>query len=533
MRRCLKQLKPDRIEDLIAMNALYRPGPMQYIESYIARKHGKENVSYPHPAVEDTLKETYGIAVYQEQVMLLAQKLAGYSLGEADVLRRAIGKKDADKMAQQRDIFIERAMKQDLSKKLATEVFDIIEEFAGYGFNKSHSAAYAILAYQTAYLKAHYPVEFLAANLTFAKETSDIEKLLSECKNFGIEVLPPDVDASYSNFTVENGKIRFGFSKIKNLGSVAADSIIATRKALGGKFESVFQFVMEVDNSVIKRNSFQSLVESGAFDSFGFERNTLFASAEFLQQWRNESKHKKEALLQSLFGEGNSDSDKATPTLPEVPVWSQLDKLKHERDILGIYISGHPLDHYSDEIGAFSSCAIADCPKKGDGKTVSIIGLLSEFSVASKNKNGQPNQTGIGALQDTTSQIKVLIWSNVLDKSYAYLIKDTVVWIEGKLKADNDSFVLIADKILPVSEVRRKMCGAVHIKISIDENEKKLEKIIKILKKNHGGIQTKIHIVDTQKTYRATSREYLTDGSNQMLSELREVIGKDNIWISK
>ncbi|MCD6595145.1 DNA polymerase III subunit alpha [bacterium] len=531
MRRYLKQLKPDSIEDLIAMNALYRPGPMKYIDSYIARKCGSEKVSYPHPDVEDVLKGTYGIAVYQEQIMLLAQRLAGYSLGQADILRRAIGKKKAEIMAQQRDNFIEKAVKKGLSQKMAKKVFDIIEEFAGYGFNKSHSTAYAVLAYQTGYLKYYYPKEFMAANLTFAKSEKHTEELMHECKRLNITIYPPDINKSFEYFTVEGDGIRFGFGKIKNLGHSIIESIVKTRNDIGGKFDGIFNFVESVDGSVLNKKSFLALVDSGAFDSLGVERSVVYASFELLQRWHQQIEQQEKSLMDSLFADDENNGVGNKPHLIDIAPWQPLDRLEHERDVLGVYLSGHPLDHFQDELKTFTSGPIENILKFAPDSRVRVAGLVSSLSI-SKKKNKDGKQTGIVILQDITARIKVIIFGDVFEKYRSNIGKGGLVWFEGHLKADIDSQILIAEQVIPLGQIMKKFCKGIHIKFPADEDRGKLKKIVTLLKKHNGDIPLNLHIETKEKTYRAVSVDFSTNGSKSLIEKLRSIIGEESVWIS-
>ncbi len=530
MRRYLRQLKPDSIEDLIAMNALYRPGPMKYIESYIARKHGREKVEYPHPAVEDVLKGTYGIAIYQEQVMLLAQRLAGYSLGEADILRRAISKKKANEMAQQRSVFVERAVKNGLSERLANEVFDIIEEFAGYGFNKSHSAAYAVLAYKTGYFKCHYPREFLAANLTFAKDADEIEKFLEECRSKGIPVLPPDVNRSAEYFTVEGDGIRYGLGKIKNVGRSTVAAIVEARERLGGRFEDVYQFVSEVPAQALNKKAFLSLVAAGALDVFGVERSVLYASCELLLQWRQQQQKARASLMQSLFAE--SGVDYSRPKLIDVPPWSPLEKLNYEREVLGVYLSGHPLEHFSDELSAFTSGSIADvCGRRRSGK-VRLAGLLISFSLSSRSRGGGERKVGVGVLQDTSAQIKAIFGANVLERDQFFLHTGALLWLEGELRNDEGGAVVFVEKVIPLEQVRKRLCRALHIRFPVDAERALLERVRSAIQNHKGDVPLHLHIVTPEKTYKAVSFELSCEPSQKLTEELKGYLGDDNVWLA-
>ncbi|MGB9561859.1 MAG: DNA polymerase III subunit alpha, partial [bacterium] len=336
MKRYLRKLKPDKLEDLIAMNALYRPGPIRMIDEYIRRKHSAEKPNYIFPELESILAETYGIIVYQEQVMLIAQAVAGFTLQEADELRRAMGKKKPEIMAKMREKFIEGAKKRKKDLKQVEELFELMEEFSKYGFNKSHSAAYALLAYQTAYLKAHFPLEFLAANLTAEMgNATKIAELLVECRRKGVEVLPPDINKSVEWFTVENEKIRFGLGAIKNLGSSAIQSIIEARKRLG-KFDNFYQFCSAVDTRKVNKRAIESLIKSGAMDSLGSRAELLKALDDALEH----SSSKEFALTPFLFG-----TEQILPTykpLPKAEPIPKLTLLAMEKEVLGVYMSGHP-----------------------------------------------------------------------------------------------------------------------------------------------------------------------------------------------
>ena len=531
MRRYLKQLKPDSIEDLIAMNALYRPGPMKYIDSYIARKHGREKVSYPHPDVEDVLKGTYGIAVYQEQIMLLAQRLAGYSLGQADILRRAIGKKEAKIMAQQRDSFVEKAVEKGLSQKMANKVFDIIEEFAGYGFNKSHSTAYAVLAYKTGYFKCYYPKEFIAASMTFAKSEKNIEEFMHECKRLKIPIYPPDINKSFEHFTVEGDGIRYGLGKIKNLGHSVIEQIVKKREELGGKFDNIYHFVESVDSSVMNKKSFLALVDAGAFDSFGVQRSVLYASFEILQRWHQQKEQQEKSLAGSLFGDDENLGINSKPKLLDVSPWQPLDRLEHEKDVLGVYLSGHPLEHFRDELKTFTSGPVEKILTFPPDVEVKVAGLVTSLTI-SKKKNKDGKQTGIVMLQDMTAKIKVIIFGDIFEKYRSNIDKGGLIWVEGHLKTDIDSKILIAEQVIPLRQVMKKFCKGIHIRFSADEDINKLKKIVTLLKKYKGDIPLNLHIETREKTYRAVSVDYSANASKSLLAKLRSIVGEDSIWIS-
>ena len=343
MRKVLRDMQPDKIEDLVALVALYRPGPMGNIPSYIARKHGEEEIDYLHPMLESILKETYGIIIYQEQVMQIAQAMAGYSLGGADLLRRAMGKKKIEEMHKQRKIFLKGATERNVSESKANEVFDLMERFANYGFNKSHAVAYAFISYQTAYLKAHYPVEFMAATMTLDKgDTDKLGFFKRELNHMNIALLPVDVNKSEVDFSVENGAIRYALSAVKNVGESAMKSLVNARTT---PFLDILDFLSRVDTTIINKRALENLVKSGALDSLHRNRRQLFDQLDKLLLWSNRMTEEKHSAQISLFG---NQPETQTFTFPNVPDWGFMDKITKEAEALGFYLSAHPLDKYVD-----------------------------------------------------------------------------------------------------------------------------------------------------------------------------------------
>src|SRR5271169_3497528 len=358
MRDVLRRYKPTCVEDLTALNSLYRPGPIQggMIEDFVERKWGRKKIEYELPELETMLKETLGVIVYQEQVMQIANRLAGYSLGEADLLRRAMGKKDPESMAKQRERFVKGALDRGFPEKKIEKIFDLMEQFAGYGFNKSHSAAYALLAYQTAYLKTHHPVEFMAALLTSVSgSTDDVVKYINECREMGIPVEPPDVNVSASNFTPHGEAIRFGLSAVKNVGHNAIESIVSARNEVGA-FKSMFQFCEKVDLRLLNKRVFESLIKSGAMDPLG-RRSQLMAVADNAMEHAQKSQRDAAMGQHGLFGVFQQDEEtrQVDKPLPNIPDWDEHQRLAHEKEILGFFITGHPLEKYRDKLLDFSA----------------------------------------------------------------------------------------------------------------------------------------------------------------------------------
>src|SRR5436309_9421761 len=348
MRDVLRRYKPNSIEDLTALNALYRPGPIQggMIDDFIDRKHGRKKIEYELPELKEILEETLGVIVYQEQVMQIANRLAGYSLGEADLLRRAMGKKKAEEMAQQRERFIKGAVQRSYPPKKIEKIFDLMAQFAGYGFNKSHSAAYALLAYHTAYLKTYYPVEFMAALLTSVTgSTDDVVKYINECREMGIAVEPPDINVSDANFTPHGPAIRFGLAAVKNVGGNAIESIVAARKNLDRNFKSLFEFCEEVDLRLLNKRVLESLIKGGAMDSLG-RRAPLMQTLDKAIDRAQKSQRDAESGQHGLFGIFADEVHHDNNALPDTPDWDEHTRLAAEKEILGFFITGHPLEKY-------------------------------------------------------------------------------------------------------------------------------------------------------------------------------------------
>ena len=443
-----KQLGPDTIEEIIAILALYRPGPMQFIPDYIKRKKGEEQVDYPHPLLEKISKETYGILVYQEQVMQAANLLAGFSLGQADLLRRAMGKKDAAEMARQRLIFVEGCLKtNDIQAKLANSIFDLLEKFAQYGFNKSHSAAYGIVTYRTAYLKANYPVEFMAAVLSYEISNPDkIANFVSECFEMGIKVLPPDVNKSSLKFAPERfeteeeapNAIRYGLSAIKNVGEGAMEAAIAEREK-NGPFTSLEDFAARLDNRAVNKKLMESLVKAGAFDYTGELRAVMFAKLEQVLASAASMQKDKKAGQGGLFDDFDLAQPKSKKNEPETPsiVWSTDEVLAFEKELLGFYVSGHPLDSFR---GHFDSpkltkiAAIEEVDTKEKPSTHTIAGILSQLEVRYSKRDNRPFATF--RFEDFTGQVEMMCWSDDYEKLKDVLANGAVLALRVRVSKD-------------------------------------------------------------------------------------------------
>ncbi len=472
MRDVLRRYKPDSVEDLTALNALYRPGPIQggMIDDFVERKWGRRKVDYIFPELEPVLKETVGVIVYQEQVMQIANKLAGYSLGDADLLRRAMGKKNAEEMAKQRERFTQGAIANGHPKDKVERIFDLMAEFAGYGFNKSHSAAYALLAYQTAYLKTHYPVEFMAALLTsVASSTDDVVKYVNECREMEIKVEPPDVNVSNASFTPHGEAILFGLAAVKNVGHNAIDSIVEGRKKIG-KFSSIFEFCENVDLRLLNKRVLESLVKAGAMDAFG-PRSQLMAVLDKAIERAQKSQRDAESGQHGLFGifddqpHENGSNDK----LPNLPEWDSAQRLAGEKEILGFFITGHPLDKYRDKLLDLRAITIADilAMKQGTGKEqITTGGVISGVKFA-KSKKG--DMYVAATIEDMTGSMNMFVFSKEFQKLQEKVKLEVPVLVRGSVMAEEGANPkLSASEITELDKVEVKLPRNVRIRIPLD-----------------------------------------------------------------
>ncbi|MCI0546964.1 MAG: DNA polymerase III subunit alpha [Candidatus Rokubacteria bacterium] len=451
MREALQKLRPDRIEDIIAMVALYRPGPMEHIPDFARRKHGQSEITYEHPLMERHLQETYGIIVYQEQVMRLAADLAGFTLAEADTLRKAMGKKDRELMAQQREKFVGGARANTIEARKAERIWELIDKFAGYGFNKSHAACYAMVAYQTAYLKANYPVEFMAALLTSEMEKSDkIMLYVEECRAMGLEVRPPDVNLSGARFTVAGATIRFGMAAIKNVGANAIEAIVAARQA-DGPFGSVADFCGRVDLRLVNRRVVESLIKAGAFDSLGGTRAGWLAgldqAMEAGQRRQRERAEGQASLFGSLAGGGPETSAPARGPEPAVPEWPLEQLLAYEKEGLGFYLSGHPLESYRGLARALGAAAAAEVASRGVGARITLIGQLAS---AREKATKSGNRMAFAVLEAVDGSVPLTIFPDALRACAPFLHHPAPVRVRGRIDETEKGRVVLVDEIAPV-----------------------------------------------------------------------------------
>jgi DNA polymerase-3 subunit alpha len=476
MRMYLKDLQPTNIEDLIAMNALYRPGPMQFIPNFINRKHGREEVEFPHDLLEPILNYSQGIMVYQEQIMQTAQILAGYSLGGADLLRRAMGKKDMKKMAEEREKFIKGAGEiHKIPSKKASEVFDVMEKFAQYGFNRSHSAAYSVVAYQTGYLKAHYPAEYMAAVLT--NNMNDIKKVtffIEEARKQGVQVLGPDVNESDFKFNVNSeGQIRFGLGAVKGTGEAAVEAILGEREKKGN-YKDIFDFAKRVNLRAVNKKTFESVAQAGGFDSFekyhraqyidvaeGETINLIEKAVRFGNQYQAELG----AAQQSLFGGGTVEMP--LPRVPDMPEWTQNEKLRREKEVVGFYMSGHPLDQFQLEIDSYCTCGV-DRIEEFKNRDISVAGMIANVQIRTAAKSGNP--FALFNLEDYDSSLPMALFGEDYLKYASYLREGMYVFIRGKVTLrykTEDQWELKPTSIQLLGDITEKMANGVRLDMDI------------------------------------------------------------------
>ena len=471
MRDLLKRLKPDRFEDVIALVALYRPGPMDLIPDFTERKHGRQRVEYPDPRLEPILGPTYGIMVYQEQVMQIAQVLGGYSLGGADLLRRAMGKKKAEEMAQQRAIFREGAARNGLTERKADEIFDLMEKFAGYGFNKSHAAAYALLAYQTAYMKTHHLAAFMAANLSAVMaDTDKVQVFHDDARDHGLEILPPDVNASEFRFVPLDAKrIRYGLGAVKGTGEQAIESVVAARSSAGA-FKDLADFCRRVDRRLVNRRAMEALIRAGAFDSIEPNRAALLASlgnaieaAEKAEQFASQV---------SLFGEGGGAA--AAFELKRAPMWGERERLQNEKQSLGFYLSGHPFNAYRAELRRFARTPLANLAPQME--PVMLAGVIYGVTV----RNSRRGRMAVLTLDDGSARVEVVVFNELFQEKRAVIQEDQVVVVRGRVFPDDFSggLRITADQVMDLAEVRAAHARLLRLCINGQADSAKLKSIL-------------------------------------------------------
>ncbi|MFA5515676.1 MAG: DNA polymerase III subunit alpha [Desulfuromonadales bacterium] len=527
MKELLVKLKPSCFEDIVAVCALYRPGPLGsgMVDDFIQRKHGKKAIRYDFPQLEPILKDTYGVIVYQEQVMQIAQVLGGYSLGGADLLRRAMGKKKPEEMAKQKAIFLEGAKNNRIDLKKAEAVFDLMAKFAEYGFNKSHSAAYALIAYQTAYLKAHYPVEFMAALLTEDMENTDkVIKNISEVRAMGIEVLPPDINASDRSFTVHDRSIRFGMGAVKGVGAAALESIIEVRRE--EPFQSLHDFCERVDLRKVNKKVVEALVKCGAFDSLGGRRSQYMAILEDAMEMGQKMQREKAAGQASLFGSDEivSQNGNGYGKLPEIDEWTEKILLSSEKEALGFYITGHPLARHVETIRRFATCDTSGLPERTDKEEVKVCGIVAGMKELTTKKG---DRMAFVTLEDLSGFIEMVIFPEVYLASSELLKGEEPLLVTGTLDIGEESCKLLATEIVSLNEIKERLTSKVHFRLtSPGLDEPQLHALKGIMGKHRGNCEALLHLVVPNRSETIVHVENMkVAASDEILAETQKLFG--------
>jgi DNA polymerase-3 subunit alpha len=528
MKDLMVRLRPESFAELTALVALYRPGPLDsgMVDDFVERKHGRKKVEYLVDSLESILKETYGVMVYQEQVMQVAGVLANYTMADADSLRKAIGKKIESLMAEHREKFVNGAVSNGVDKQAATDLFDLIEKFGGYGFNKSHSAAYALISYQTAYLKAHYPVEFMAALLTSEMGSIDgVVKFIGECRAHNIEVLPPDINASYKNFTVSEGCIRFGLVAVKNVGGNAIDAIVEARDA-EGTFGSLFNFCERVDLRRVNKRVIESLIQCGAFDSTAAPRAAMEASLEDALDYGQCIQKEKADPQMGLFDTCSVETESLNvPSLARVPEWGEKEKLALEKEALGFYISGHPLERFEAAMAKYSGLNAETLADRADGSVVRLGGTLQATKVI---RTKREELMAFATLEDMRGTVEVVIFPSVYADTSDLLVVDAPLFVQGELQKEEGGLKILADSIIPMEAAETLWTATVHLKLDLEKTETKtLAELKQIIRRHPGTCKSFIHLVIPEKTETviALGGDYALCATPELSREVQAFLG--------
>jgi DNA polymerase-3 subunit alpha len=545
MKDLIRRLQPDRFEDIVALVALFRPGPLQsgMVDDFINRKHagGEAPIDYLHASLEPILKPTYGVILYQEQVMQIAQVLAGYTLGGADLLRKAMGKKKPEEMAQQRSVFVSGAVSRGVSQHRAAHIFDLMEKFAGYGFNKSHSAAYALLSYQTAYLKAHYPAQFMAAVLSADMDHTDkVVTLIKECSDMGLAVLSPDVNASRYEFTAcGEDSIRYGLGAVRGVGRGAVEALIAERES-HGPYESLEDLCRRLDLQKVNRRVLEALLRSGSLDGLGANRATLMERLSAAMQLGDQNSRAHEAGQNDLFGLASAERADLPqpPRAAPLPEWSEAVRLAGERETLGLYLTGHPLARVESALPRFVSHRIGDlvsdrplagleAGRFGGGKSVTIAGLIDEV----KKRGARVILT----LDDRTGRIEVMLFEETWQKHRDLIAKDALVVVEGLLRFDefSDAWRLAARRVVELDRLREQEARRLVIRCTHSEVERLCERLAAILTPwRPGPCPVTVEYLGSSATGALNlGEEWTVRASRELLEQLERLLGRDAVQV--
>lgn len=543
MKNLLKKLKPTTFEDIIAVIALYRPGPMGsgMLDDFVKRKHGEQEVTYFIPELEEILKDTYGIIVYQEQVMQIAQIVAGYSLGNADLLRRAMGKKKPEEMQKHKEIFlygdeklnIPGAKKKGFDLKKAEEIFELMEKFAEYGFNKSHSAAYAMITYQTAFLKAHYPLEYMTALLSNEVDKGDkVAVYIEECKRMGIKVLPPDINESFKDFTIDNGSIRFGLGAIKNVGSGAIDIIVEEREK-NGKYKNITDLCKRIDLRQVNRKVMESLIKAGALDSFGKKRSQLL---NVLDVALSEGQKQQKMALQGIITvfdllngiEDDKEMDGDTLEYPDLDEIPENELLRGEKEVLGFYLSSHPLVKYQYILNILTS-RTSQLEEMENDTPVTVGGIVKDIKIYSTKSQ---EKMAFVTIEDIDGVVDVVVFPKLYLSNMRYIEEDKILVIKGRYNTTNDRKSVVAEEIYEISEAIEKLTDYITIRINpLGMTKEKISQIKLVVTSNKGSIPLKF-LVKREGKYEvamSASEEYYVKPKISFFKQIEDLIGEDRI----
>ncbi len=539
MKELIKKLLPDSFEDIIALVALFRPGPLQsgMVDNFIDRKHGREEISYPdvkyqHDSLQSILEPTYGVILYQEQVMQIAQVLAGYTLGGADLLRHAMGKKKPEEMAKQREIFREGAAKNNIDPELAMKIFDLVEKFAGYGFNKSHSAAYALVSYQTLWMKTHYPAEFMAAVMSADMDNTDkIVTLADECERMGLDLLPPDVNKGEYKFTVdEQQRVVYGIGAIKGVGEGPIESIIQARQE-GGPFRDLFDFCCRVDLKRMNKRILERLIRAGAMDNLGPHRAALMATLEKAIRQAEQHLNAEKIGQSDMFGVLTTEPEAVEQEFVSVRKWSEAVWLEGERDTLGLYLTGHPINRFRKELKHYINSTLSSVTPTRKDESIAIAGLVIDIRVLT-NKRGQ--RFAIVTLDDKTARMDVRLFSNEYESYQELLEKDRILWVKGEVRFDNfsNSNTMTAREVMAIEQARETYLR--HIAITVTDEQltnglaSKLEKLLKPFAEGTCPIKMRYQSERVEATLNVGAQWYVNP-SDELLYELQNLLGTQQV----
>ncbi|ENM5826389.1 DNA polymerase III subunit alpha [Vibrio metoecus] len=539
MKELIKRLQPDCFEDIIALVALFRPGPLQsgMVDNFIDRKHGREAISYPdekwqHESLKEILEPTYGIILYQEQVMQIAQVLSGYTLGGADMLRRAMGKKKPEEMAKQRAVFQEGAENNGVDGELAMKIFDLVEKFAGYGFNKSHSAAYALVSYQTLWLKTHYPAEFMAAVMTADMDnTEKVVGLVDECKNMGLTVLPPDINSGLYRFNVDdNGAIVYGIGAIKGVGEGPIEAILEARNK-DGYFKDLFDFCARIDLKKVNKRVIEKLILAGALDRLGPHRAAMMASVDDAVRAASQH-HQAEAFGQAdMFGVLTDAPEEVEQKYTQVPEWPEKVRLEGERETLGLYLTGHPVDEYLKELTKYTSCRLNEAAPTRRDQSLTVAGLVIAARVMTTKRG---TRIGLMTLDDRSGRMEVMLYSEALDRYAEWLEKDKILVVSGQVSFDdfNGGLKMSAREVMDLGSAREKFSRGLSISILQSQIDQQFfERFSHILEPHRAGtVPVNVYYQRPDARARLTlGTEWRVTPSDTLLDELKQLLGNDQV----